>query len=216
MSDARREWIKHARVIELTHGNMQSIDEFRLHLQRLQPDAIHAMGCTHDGGMDYPTSVGPGAKDDTPVRERIDVARQLGIKVIAQHSGVGNTAAGEAHPEWIRTTATGAPSDQKFAGWQMDLLGDYPEQWFLVQVEEMLRDYGVDGIWVDGDCWYTYPCYSPPTLERFKAQTGLDAPRIDDVTWQRLHAPTTAGAGEHLSGDEKPPELDAEQRMFKP
>ena len=202
MAKRNRNWIRKARIIELTHGAMASLDEFRLHLARVRPDAVHLIGCSHGGVMSYPSQIGPGAEDDSHLRERIEVARSMGIRVIGQHSGVGNTAAGDAHPEWIRTCSDGRPSKQNFAGWQMDLLSPYPEEWFLPQIEEMLRDYEVDGIWVDGDCWYVYPSDSDVALARFKEETGLDAPRIDEGKWA-LVAPTasgavTVGAGEPL------------------
>jgi len=191
-SDTSREWIKHARIISLGAGG-HSIDEYKAYLGRLRPDAVHVIGTSHGGKVDFVSSVGPCADDDSLVRQRIDIAHDLGIKVIANHSGVGNSAAGDAHPDWRRVTADGSLATDNSAGWQMDLLSPYPEQWFLVQVEEMLRDYGADGLWVDGDCWYLRPSYSQAMVDRFKAETGFDAPRMSDDTWPAHLAPTSAG-----------------------
>ena len=192
MSQSSREWIKKARIMELSHGAMESVDEFRLHLQRVRPDGVHLIGCSHAGVMSYRSKIGPGAQDETALLERIEVARKLGIKIIGSHSGMGNKAAGDAHPEWIRVASDGKPSTQNFCGWQMDPLSPYPEEWFLPQVEEMLRDYGIDGLWVDGDCWYMFPSYSEAWLKRFREETGLEAPRIQEETKWHLSVPTAA------------------------
>ena len=49
MMPKSRDWIKHARIIELTHGAPATIDEFKRHLERLRPDAIHLLGTSHSG-----------------------------------------------------------------------------------------------------------------------------------------------------------------------
>ena len=36
-----------------------------------------------------------------------------------------------------------------------------------------ISDYGVNGAWIDGECWATRPDYSPDLLEMFKNETGI-------------------------------------------
>lgn len=188
-----RSWIKSAKIMVLTHGSPSSDDDFKYHLERIRPDAVMGIGCTHDGVTNYLSRIGPnrGEDSDRRTRRHLEIAHSLGIKVIATHSGVGNRAAGDAHPEWVRLRSDGSKDPATFAGWRMDLTSPYPEEWFLPQVEEMLRDYGADGLWVDGDCWYLYPCYSERLLALFRERTGLEAPRIDEATWQMI-APTAS------------------------
>ncbi len=188
-----RSWIGNARIIELTHGSTYTDDQFKRNLERMRPDAIMGIGCTHDGVVNYDSRIGPNRGPEATERtvRRIEIAHSLGIKVIATHSGVGNRAAGDAHPEWIRIMADGNPSPVNRAGWQMDLLSDYPERWFLAQVEEMLRDYDADGLWVDGDCWYLRPSYSKATIDAFVEQTGYEPPQIDESAWE-MAAPTSS------------------------
>src|SRR5208337_3955475 len=46
------------------------------------------------------------------------------------------------------------------------------------QLCELGNDYGVDGVWVDGDCWAAAADYGPAALKAFGAATGFaDVPR---------------------------------------
>jgi KDO2-lipid IV(A) lauroyltransferase len=45
-------------------------------------------------------------------------------------------------------------------------------------LRELAGDYGVDGVWIDGDCWASVPDYSEAALKAFRQETGIeDVPR---------------------------------------
>ena len=48
----------------------------------------------------------------------------------------------------------------------------------IPQLRELAGEYGVDGVWVDGDCWGTTPDYGQTAVREFCKQTGAEsAPR---------------------------------------
>ena len=42
------------------------------------------------------------------------------------------------------------------------------------QIKELAGVYGVDGIWIDGDCWVSEVDYNPDTIAAFEKETGID------------------------------------------
>ena len=64
-------------------------------------------------------------------------------------------------------------------------MGKYVDELLIPQLKELSDVYGVDGVWVDGDCWATKPDYSPEGLTAFRAATGLpNVPRkAGDPGW---------------------------------
>jgi hypothetical protein len=43
----------------------------------------------------------------------------------------------------------------------------------IPQLVELREKYGVDGFWVDGDCWATCQDYHPAVLAEFRRRTGI-------------------------------------------
>jgi hypothetical protein len=57
-------------------------------------------------------------------------------------------------------------------------LSRYDDELMIPQLVELALDYGVDGVWIDGECWATKPDYSPDGLRAFCNATGIEhAPR---------------------------------------
>ena len=56
--------------------------------------------------------------------------------------------------------------------------GPYADQLLIPQLRELAGDYGVDGAWVDGECWASVPDYGEAALKAFREATGIqDVPR---------------------------------------
>ena len=53
------------------------------------------------------------------------------------------------------------------------VFGPYVDQLLLPQLRELAGDYGVDGVWVDGECWATIPDYGEEASRRFREATGF-------------------------------------------
>ena len=46
--------------------------------------------------------------------------------------------------------------------------GPYADKLLIPQLRELAGDYGVDGAWVDGECWASMPDYGAAALKAFR------------------------------------------------
>ena len=89
------------------------------------------------------------------------------------YSGVWDSEAIRQHPDWGAVNADGTTN-----GNATSFFGPYADRLLIPQLRELAGDYGVDGAWVDGDCWASVPDYSEPALKAFREATGIqDIPR---------------------------------------
>jgi hypothetical protein len=141
----------------------------------VHPDYLQIDCKGHAGYCSYPTKVGnpvPGFVGD-PLRVWRDVTARRGVGLYMHYSGVWDSKAVADHPDWA---ALGA--DGKSGGKATSVFGPYAEKLLIPQLRELAGDYGVDGAWVDGECWATVPDYSPTAVKAFRDATGLqDVPR---------------------------------------
>ena len=69
--------------------------------------------------------------------------------------------------------ADGKPNDRATS-----VFSPYVDELMIPQLRELAGEYGVDGAWVDGDCWGTTPDYGQTAVREFCKQTGaVSAPR---------------------------------------
>jgi len=54
------------------------------------------------------------------------------------------------------------------------VFGAYSDELLLPQLKELRASYGVDGIWIDGDCWAACQDYSPNVIQSFRMKTGIE------------------------------------------
>lgn len=144
-------------------------------IDKVKPDYIQIDCKGHRGYSSYPTKVGkpaPGFVGD-PLRIWREVTRQRGIPLFMHYSGVWDGHAVAAHPDWAAIHANGKPDDKATS-----VFGPYADKLLIPQLRELAGEYGVDGVWVDGDCWATIPDYGEKAVREFCQQTGLpSAPR---------------------------------------
>jgi hypothetical protein len=144
-------------------------------IDKVQPDYIQVDCKGHRGYSSYPTKVGnpaPGFVGD-PLRVWRDVTRRRGIALFMHYSGVWDYHAVATHPEWAALNADGKPN-----GKATSVFGPYVDKLMIPQLRELAGEYGVDGVWVDGDCWGTTPDYGQTAVREFCRQTGAtSAPR---------------------------------------
>ncbi|GAA4412628.1 hypothetical protein GCM10023187_40050 [Nibrella viscosa] len=143
-------------------------------LSRVKPDFIQVDSKGHSGVTSYPTKVGYAYSNFTkdPLRLFRDVTRRHGVALYVHHSGVWDFEALKKHPGWARIGSDGKPDDRNTS-----LFGPYVDSLLIPQLKE-ISDYGVDGAWVDGDCWAVQPDFSPAALAAFRKETGIhDIPR---------------------------------------
>jgi len=144
-------------------------------IDKVQPDYIQIDCKGHRGYSSYPTKAGnpaPGFVGD-PLRVWRDVTRQRGIALFLHYSGVWDYHAARAHPGWAAVNADGKPNSRATS-----VFGPYVDKLMVPQLRELAGEYGVDGVWVDGDCWGTTPDYGQTAVREFCKQTGAEsAPR---------------------------------------
>jgi len=144
-------------------------------LDKVEPDYIQIDCKGHAGYSSYPTKVGnpaPGFVGD-PLRIWREVTAQHGVPLFMHYSGVWDFKAVADHPEWAAVNADGKPNTRATS-----VFGPYVDELMIPQLRELAGEYGVDGVWVDGDCWGTVPDYGDVAVKRFCEQTGATtAPR---------------------------------------
>lgn len=148
----------------------------------VHPDYLQIDCKGHPGYSSYPTKVGnpvPGFVGD-PLKVWREATAARGVGLYMHYSGVWDSRAVALHPDWAAIGADGKPSTKATS-----VFGPYAEKLLIPQLRELAGDYGVDGIWVDGECWATVPDYGPAAVAAFQKATGLkDVPRKPtDPNW---------------------------------
>lgn len=140
-----------------------------------RPDYIQIDCKGHPGLSSYPTRAGnpaPGFVGD-PLRVWRAVTARRGVALYMHYSGVWDSEAIRQHPEWGAVNADGTVN-----GNATSFFGPYADRLLVPQLRELAGEYGVDGAWVDGECWASVPDYGARALEAFRAATGIqDVPR---------------------------------------
>lgn len=139
-------------------------------IRQVRPDYLQCDCKGHPGIASYPTRVGtpaPGFVRD-PLRIWRDVTARNGVGLYMHFSGVFDQAAIKRHPSWARIDENGKKDPNNTS-----VFGPYADKLLIPQLKELRDVYGVDGVWVDGECWATCQDYHPKVLEMFRKQTGL-------------------------------------------
>ena len=157
----------------------QSLDSL---LTAIKPDFIQIDCKGHPGVASYPSKVANATTAPNFARDPLAfyraVTRKHGVGLYVHYSGIFDEAALKKHPNWGVVKADGS-LDKAYTS----VYGPYADSLLIPQLKEV-ADYGVDGVWIDGDCWATVPDYSPAALARFQAETGIqtgpghDLPRL--------------------------------------
>ena len=141
-------------------------------LDMVHPDYIQVDCKGHPGYSSYPTEVGnpaPGLVTD-PLAVWRKVTADRGVGLYMHYSGVWDARAVELHPDWAVKDPSGNPSDRITS-----VFGPYVDKLLVPQLKELAGKYGVDGLWVDGECWATTLDYGEKAVRLFKEETGFDA-----------------------------------------
>lgn len=152
-------------------GRDTSEENIRRLLERAKPDFVQYDCKGHRGYCGYPSTVGspaPGIVNDALAVWR-KVTKDHGVGLYVHFSGVWDNRAIELHPEWARIDAEGKPDNQKTS-----TFGPYVDELLVPQLSEVVSNYQLDGVWVDGECWAVELDYSPAALKAWKEKTGYD------------------------------------------
>ena len=145
-------------------------------IEKVQPDYLQIDCKGHRGLSSYPTKVGnpaPGFVGGDPLRLWRQVTAERGVALYMHYSGVWDSEAILQHPDWAAINADGKTNANATS-----FFGPYADRLLVPQLRELAGDYGVDGAWVDGECWASVPDYGAPALKAFRETTGIaDVPR---------------------------------------
>ncbi len=140
-------------------------------LDKVRPDYLQCDCKGHAGYTSYPTKVGnqvPGYVGD-PLKVWRERTAKRGVSLYMHYSGVWDTRAVELHPDWAATDASGNRNPN-----MTSVFGPYVDRLLIPQLRELAGVYGIDGVWVDGECWATTPDYGDRAVKLFKEQTGIE------------------------------------------
>ena len=168
----------HATVADSLIGRNLSEKRLDSLLSAIKPDFIQIDCKGHPGITSYPSTVANATTatrfDNDPLKFYRAVTRKHGVDLYVHYSGIQDYAVLKKHPNWGVMKADGSLDEANTS-----VHGPYVDSLMIPQLKEV-ADYGVDGVWVDGDCWSTKLDYSPAALARFKAETGIqNVPRSD-------------------------------------
>lgn len=139
-------------------------------LQSVRPDFVQYDSKGHPGYLGFPSKTGMSApgivQDSLAIWRRVTAAH--GVALYNHFSGVLDALAVTRHPEWARRGPDGKP-DQR----ETSLYSAYERALMIPELEEVARNYDLDGSWVDGDCWAVTPDYCEAAQREFQARTGI-------------------------------------------
>jgi len=138
-------------------------------LEQVRPDYVQYDCKGHPGVLGYPSQVSRSAqivKDSLAIWRKVTARR--GVSLYIHFSGVWDSLAVREHPEWARRRPDGKPDER-----QTSTFGPYVDARMIPQLKEAIEKYDLDGAWVDGECWATYPDYCPQAERAFQQATGI-------------------------------------------
>lgn len=150
--------------------NVELIDKM---LSEVKPDFVQCDTKGHAGISSYPTKVGnpaPEMKGDLLKTWR-ELTKKHDVALYAHHSGVWDTEAVSKDPDWAVIRENGEKSNDITS-----VFGPYVDELLIPQLIEMAKDYGLNGAWVDGECWATNEDYSHHAVEKYRSVYGKEPP----------------------------------------
>lgn len=150
-------------------------------LQEVKPDYVQCDTKGHNGVTSYPTKVGYPAPEMTGdiLRMWRDVTARYDVALYAHHSGVWDDYAIAHNPDWAAVNADGVPDKSKTS-----VFGPYTDKLLIPQLIEMAVDYGLDGVWIDGDCWAVVVDYCEYAKTAYRQKYNEDPPMPDDENYK--------------------------------
>ncbi len=159
----------HARPQDQNIGSDTTPELIQEIIDRVRPDYIQCDCKGHPGWSSYPTQVGhaaPGIQSDA-LRIWREVTAKNGVALYMHYSGVWDNAAIADHPEWAAVNADGTPHENSTS-----VFSPYADELLIPQLKELCDEYGVDGVWIDGDSWAVIPDYCETVRNLYRQKTG--------------------------------------------
>ena len=134
------------------------------------PDFIQVDSKGHPGWTSYPSQLGNAVSNiqGNPLTVWRNVTKEEGVELYVHYSGVYDNKWCVEHPEDAVMLSNGTRSQDRTR-----LNGSYVDKLLIPQLKE-IASLGLDGIWIDGDCWSAYLDYDSITVADFEKETGID------------------------------------------
>ena len=152
-------------------GSTLKEEDIRKICREVRPDFIQIDCKGHPGWASYPTECGNAmpAFEGDPLKLWRKVTAEEGVALYMHYSGVWDAKYCAENPSETVTRADGTKSE-----YAARTNGKYVDERLIPQIKELALKYGVNGIWIDGDCWGTEADFSPETIAAFERETGID------------------------------------------
>ena len=169
------------------------------HLERGRINMVALFAKCHFGNAFYNTRVGhkhAGLPQDF-LMETATECRRRGIRTLAYYSLCVDKRSWDANPAWRYVDAEGKQSSEGtfWAGLCMNT--PYKDEMVMPQLEEIARDYPVDGFWLDIPVIIDIPsvgratCYCPSCKRKWQRELGIDlTPSLAPEILERLQMRT--------------------------
>ena len=140
-------------------GGNTNAEDIEHYIIDADPDFIQCDCKGHPGNACYPTKVGKSA--DKLVVDNLKVwvetAHKHGIPIYMHYSGVLDDEYCKANPQYEVINKDGKGGTHYS---RVSFFSPYVTEYMIPQIKELITEYKVDGIWVDGDCWAVMEDYS--------------------------------------------------------
>lgn len=139
-------------------GKNTNAEDIEKYILDTQPDFIQCDSKGHPGISSYPTKVGTPANEFAKDNLKIwcETAKKYNIPIFVHHSGVWDTEYIKNHPEDAELDSNGKPYYEK----SISFFGKYEDNLLIPQLKELISEYHIDGVWVDGEVWAVHRDYS--------------------------------------------------------
>lgn len=157
-------------------GEHFSKENFQKALKIGHINSITVFSKCHHGWAYHPSKANemhPGLKFDL-LKAEIDAAHEIGVKTPVYLSAGLDEKMAVRHPEWVirnKDESTFGQHDYSTPGWHKLCLNTPYLDYFIEQVEEVCKNYDVDGIFTDIVC--VHPCYCMHCRKELERR-GLD------------------------------------------
>lgn len=120
------------------------------YINETKPDFVQFDCKGHPGNASYPSKIGNAADNLKTDNLKIwrDTVKKNGLPVFVHYSGVLDERYVKLHPE-----AAAADEENNPIKGTTSVFSDYADQCLIPQLKELIEEYGIDGAWIDGECW---------------------------------------------------------------
>lgn len=158
----------HARPWMGEIGRTLKEEDIRRVCRELKPDFWQIDCKGHFGWASYPSELGNAMPcTDDPLALWRKVTREEGVALYMHYSGLWDEKYCNEHPEEAILHADGT-YDKNI----VFPLSRYVDTLMIPQISELVEKYGIDGVWIDGDCWASTVDYREETLRAFEKDSG--------------------------------------------